>query len=370
MFNLASAKVSFLLMVLLPSFLAFIYSFFIATPFYHSEAKLMVKSLGGQELMTGLTGLLRSVGVIEPSSIGTYIVMDYILSRDFMFALDKQFSIKKVYGSKSIDFIQRFDPLGIDQSYENFFVNYYKSGKVVYVNINPHSSIISLRYRSPDPEYSRAMAEFSIKLIEDFINKINERSAETKLKYFLGKVEESRRKVKELSGKIKDFMVRTRVLAPEQQSAVLLQTISRLQEQMLLKQLEYMRIQSVAPDNPRLAELKREIDELKKEIDKNMSLLAGSSQSIGPSAVELEILKTEMQMLQKELEANLVSYVQAVNQIGLQQFFVEQVESPRAADAPSEPERFKNILTVFAIALAIWGVVSVLYAGVREHAGR
>lgn len=320
--------------------------------------------------MSGITSLLRSVGMIEPLAIGTYIVMDYILSRDFMFALDRQFSIKKVYSSTSIDFIQRFDPFGIDQSYENFFVNYYKAGKVVHVSINPHSSIITLRYRSPDPKYSKAMADFSIELIENFINKLNERSAETKLRYFLEKIEESRRKVRELSVKIKDFMMKTRVLAPEQQSAVLLQTTSRLQEQLILKQLEYMRIQSVAPENPRLPELKREIDELKKQIDKNMSLLAGDPKSIGPSAVELEILKAEMQMLQKELEANLMSYLQAVNQLRLQQFFVERVESPRIADAPSEPERFKNILTVFAIAFAIWGIVSVLYAGVKEHSGR
>lgn len=369
-FKLITANISFFLIVILPSFLALIYNFFIATPFYHSEAKLLIKSVGGQELTSGLTSVLRSVGLIEPSSVGAYIVMDYVLSRDFMFALDGQFSIKKVYSSSNIDFIQRFDPLKIDPSYENFFVNYYRSGKVVHISLDPHSSILTLRFRSPDPKYSKAMADFSTNLIEDFINNLNERSAETKLRYYLENLEENRRKIRELAGKIKDFMVKTQVLAPEQQAAVVLQTTSRLQEQLLLKQIEYMRIQAVAPDNPRLSEIKREIDELRKQIDKNISLLTGGSQSVGPSSVELELLKTDMQLLQKELEANLVSYLQAVNQLKLQQFFAERVESPKVADAPLEPERLKNILTVFAIALAIWGILSVLYAGVKEHSGR
>lgn len=84
----------------------------------------------------------------------------------------------------------------------------------------------------------------------------------------------------------------------------------------------------------------------------------------------MELLKMEMQILQKELEVNIASLIQAANQLRLQQFYVERVENPRIADAPVEPRILRNTLTVFAIAFAIWGIVAVLYSGVREHAGK
>lgn len=356
-------------MVIVPTFLAFFYNFFVATPFYHSELKVMVKSLGGQDGIGGFAGLLRNIGVLEPSSTGSYLVMDYLLSRDFMLELDKQFKIKEHYSSTNIDMIQRFDPLRIDSSYENFFINYY-NGNVIRLSINPNNSVITISYRSPDPKYAKSLADSSVYMIENFVNRLNERSAKAKLEYFSGRVEESKEKIRNLANKIKDFILKSKLLSPEQQTGVLLQTTAKLQEQLLLKQLEYMRIQSVAPDNPKLPELKKEIDILKKEIDNNLANIAGGQNTLGPNAVELELLKGEMQILQKELEANLVSFLQAVNQVKLQQFFVELVEAPKVADAPIEPRRFRNILTIFAISFAIWGIIVVLYSGVREHLGK
>lgn len=368
--KLITAKSSFIVLVLIPTLLATIYNFILATPFYRSEAKVMVKILGSQESMSSLAGILRSVGILEPSSIGSYLVIDYIYSRDFMLLLEKKFSIKSHFGSDKVDIIQRFDPFGIDPSYENFYLNYYKSDKVVKVTINPNNSIITISYRSPDPKYAKSMADETIVSIESFINKINERASETKLDYFLQRLEENRRKIKELTDKIRSFMLNSKVVSPEQQAGVLLQSTAKLQEQLLVKQMELARIQSIAPENPRIPEIKREIEQIKKEIDKNLALVLGNQQAIGPSSVELELLKSEMHLLQKELEANLVSYIQAINQLRLQQIFVELIETPKVADAPVEPYRLKNIVTIFAIFFAIWGILSILYSGIREHTGR
>ncbi len=369
MSRIFTAKWSFIIMVILPTLITLFYNLFIATPFYHSEAKLMVKSLSGQDSLSGFAGVLRTIGIIEPTTLGPYVVLDYLTSRDFMFALDKQFSIKERYSSSNIDVLQRFDPFKIDPSYENFYRNFYV-GNVINVKINPNNSIITVSFRYPDPEYSKSLAEWTLNEVEIFVNKVNERAYETKLKYFVNQVQESREKVKNLADRIKNFLKSTNIVAPEQQAGAILQTVVKLQEQLLLKQLEFARIQSVAPDNPRLEEIKREIDSLQRAIQTNMNKLAREKDAIGPSAVEMELLKMEMQILQKELEVNIASLIQAANQLRLQQFYVERVENPRVADAPVEPRIFRNTLTIFAIAFAIWGIIAVLYSGVREHAGK
>lgn len=369
MSRIFTAKWSFIVMVILPTLLTLFYNLFIATRFYHSEAKLMVKSLSGQDSLGGFAGVLRTIGIVEPATLGPYVVREYLTSRDFMFALDKQFAIKERYSSSDIDLLQRFDPFKIDPSYENFYRNFYV-GNVISVKINPNNSIITVSFRSPDPEYSKALAEWALKEVEIFVNKVNERAYETKLKYFMNQVQESKEKIKALADRIRNFMKDTNIVAPEQQAGAILQTVVKLQEQLLLKQLEFARIQSVAPDNPRLAEIKREMDSLQRAIQDNMNKLAREKNAIGPSTVEMELMKMEMQILQKELEVNIASLIQAANQLRLQQFYVERVENPRVADDPAEPRILRNTLTVFAIAFAIWGVVAVLYSGVREHAGR
>lgn len=329
----------------------------------------MIKSLGAQDSGGGFTGFLRNIGILEPSTIGSYLVIDYITSRDFMFSLDKEFSIKKYYGSDKIDLIQRFSPFGLDTSYENFYESYYTKN-VVRVKLNPNSSVVTIVFRAPEAKYAKSLSDWTLAEIERFINNINQKSAETKFLYFSERIEEGRKRIQETAEKLKKFIQSTSVLSPEQQVAVTLQTIAKLNEQLLTKQNELARIQYLAPENPKIPDLKREIENLKREINQNMTLLTEKQKGIGPTGVELELLKVELQNLFKEQELNLSSFIQAVHQTKLQQFFIEKIEEPKIADAPAEPKIFKNVIMIFAISFAIWGIISILYAGVKEHSGR
>ncbi|HCP10156.1 MAG TPA: hypothetical protein DIT22_05570 [Thermodesulfobacterium commune] len=355
----------FLFIVVIPTFLTSFYLLFIATPIYISESKIIIKSSAPSPSFTGLSSLLKSVGVLEPSIVGSYFVMNYIHSRDAMFELDKKYQIKKYYESSKLDFLQRFDPLRIDPSYENFS-EYYKD-KVVTSFLDPTSSILTIRVRAADKEYAYNLAKELVKMSERFVNALNARSSYTALEYYKQQLEDSRKKVKKLGSNIAQFLTKTGVVSPEQQIGAVLQSTIRLQEQLIGKQIELLGIISVAPENPKIPILKEEIRQLKTEIDKNLNFLAGAKDSIAPHAVELELLKTELQMLQKEVEANFAAYLQAQNQAFMQQLFIEKIEEPFVPDAPMEPERLKIIFTVFAISFALWGILSILIAGIKEH---
>jgi len=365
--KLLKFPVSFFIIVLLPTMLSAIYFLFIATPTYVCESKLVIKTLGVQEGTSGLHFLLQSIGLLAPSSSGGYLLMNYIHSRDAMFELDKEFKLKEYYSSKRWDFLRRFDPFRIDPSYENFYL-YYKDF-VVNLSMDPHSSIVIVKTRSLDPDYCYELSKGIIKMSERFINEMNRRSSLTALRYFKEQLEESRRKVKDFSKKIIRFINKTKVVSPEQQIAILLQTTAKLQEQLILKQLELSQLLSVAPQNPQIDNLRREIKEIRKEIKRNIKKIAGTKSSVGPLSVELELMKAEMQMLYKEVEANLTAYLQAQNQAFLQHLFIETVEKPVKPDSPTEPKTGRDIFVVFAISLALWGVISLFFAGVKEHMG-
>jgi len=355
---------SFVLLVLVPTFLAVLYNFFYATPVYISGAKVVVKSLGstGPE---GFSAFLSALGILQPTTSGAYLVMDYILSKDAMFKLEEKFSLKEHYSSERWDILKRFDPFNINPSYENFYEYY--TDFVVESYVDSHSGVLNFKVRSAEPTYSYAIASELIKLSEEFVNRLNRRSSLTALSYYKEQLERSKERVKAFAEKIKNFLNKKGLVSPEQQVAVLLQLIAELQSQLITKQLELSTLLSVAPSNPRVKELERQIKLIKSKINRLLKKLAGSKNSLATYSVELRLLESEFEMLRREVEMNLMAFLQAQNQAYLQHLFIETVESPRVPDAPMEPRKFRFI--TFVVSFALWGVLMLFISGVKEHLG-
>jgi len=341
----------FCIIVCFSTALSVVYNFFYATPVYISTSKVIVKSLGSPAGGDGFGSLLSFLGVLQPTTSGAYLVMDYILSKDAMFILEKKFSLKEHYSSERWDILKRFDPFGINPSYENFY-EYYKD-RVVEAYVDTHSGALSFLVRSADPQYSYSIAKELIVLSEDFVNRLNKRSSMTALSYYREQLEKSKKKVKKFADKIKWFLNKRGLVSPEQQVAVLLQLIAELQGRLISRQLELSTLKSVAPQNPRVRELEREIKLIQKKIDKLLKKLAGSKGSLATHSVELQLLLSEFEMLKKEVEMNLMAFLQAQNQAYLQHLFIETVESPRVPDAPMEPRKFRNVFITFVVSFAV-----------------
>jgi len=363
--KIKNTSISFFIIVIIPTFISIVYNLFLATPTYISEAKVIVKSLGSGEMPGGLGSLLSAVGVLHPSTSGAYLVMEHIRSRDVMFQLEEKYKIKEYYSSKDWDILRRFDPLGIDPSYENFY-EYYKD-RVIESFLDTNSGVITIRIRGKDPEYPTTVLREILGISENFVNGLNMRASMTALNYYKEQLEKSRAKVKEYSEKLKKFLNENRVFAPDKEVAVLLSTIAELQKTLIAKQIELSNIESVAPDNPKIPQLRKEIEELRNKINALLSKITGRSDSLATSSVELELLKTELLMLQKEVEMNLAAYLHAQNQAYLQHLFIETVEAPIKPDAPREPRALKNIFVVFILSFITWAIIWLLTSAAREH---
>jgi capsular polysaccharide transport system permease protein len=46
---------------------------------------------------------------------------------------------------------------------------------------------------------------------------------------------------------------------------------------------------------------------------------------------------------------------------------LERIVQPSLPDAAMQPRRLRNIFTVFLLGLVAWGVITMVYAGIREH---
>ena len=46
---------------------------------------------------------------------------------------------------------------------------------------------------------------------------------------------------------------------------------------------------------------------------------------------------------------------------------IEKISNPKIPDDPVEPKRFQIILGILITSLIIWGVLSLMISGVKEH---
>jgi capsular polysaccharide transport system permease protein len=75
-------------------------------------------------------------------------------------------------------------------------------------------------------------------------------------------------------------------------------------------------------------------------------------------------------LAEKLLEAAMTSLEQARLTAQKQQLYLETISSPNLPDAPQEPKRIEDILAVLLVSLMLWGVLSILVAGIKEHHAR
>ena len=107
---------------------------------------------------------------------------------------------------------------------------------------------------------------------------------------------------------------------------------------------------------------------LEKEIDKESGQLTGSpDKSLVSKAVQFNRLSLDKEFADRQLSSALASLEQARTEAQKQQLYLERIAQPSLADVAQEPYRLRIIATVFILGLIIWGILSLLIAGVKDH---
>lgn len=352
----------FVYLVVIPTLLTTLYNLLIATPIYISESKLVIKAIGDSGL-SGFSALLKAFGSGDSTSSSASVVVTFTQSRDMMNLLNRQFQIKD-YFSKKGDPLTRFNPLGIDSSDESF--QKYFISKIVNSWVETSSNIITIQTRAFDGETAYQLNRELLNQAENFVNLLNKRASISAMSYHEEQIKKTKNKIENTSKKMSQFFRDTGIVAPEAQLLSQVQLITELQKRLTEKKLEQSKIQSLAPENPILGSLKEEIKRIESEINKNFENLTSK---LGKHTIELELFRAELQTLQAELNAHIQAFIQSQNQAFMKHLFIEAIQNPTKPDKAAEPKELKNIFTVFISGFLLWGIVSLLIAGVREHTG-
>lgn len=356
-------NVVLLLTVVVPTCLAIVYYAFIASDVFISESRFLVRS-PQHPMQGGFVGELLQGSGISHSQDDAYSVHDYILSRDALRELDAKLGVRNAFASKNVDPINRFAGLSWDDSFEQFY-RYY--GKHVEVEYDTASSITKLTVRAFSAQDSQRIDDLLLKMSERLVNTLNERSRQDLIRYASDEVRIATDKATAAALALFEYRSKHAVFEPDKQAAIQLESVAKIQEELISTEAQLAQVQKLSPNNPQIAGLESRADTLRHAIGIEAAKVTSANGSFSAHAPDFERLTLETVFADKQLGVALADLETARSEALRQQLYLERLIQPSIPDKAMEPRRIRSVFTVFLIGLIAWGVVSLVVAAIREH---
>lgn len=359
----AKLGLPFFATVFAPVTLALLYYGMLASDVYVSESSFVVKSLD-RKAPVGIGSLLGNVAGLTSSSDDVYAVQDYATSRDALNALNAGDLVRDTYSRSEISLIDRFDPLGLSGTREDLYQYFRKHVEVQTDNRSTMTKIRVRAYRSGD---ARLINSKLVALSEGLVNQLNTRAQTDLVNQALENQRNAETRANDAALALSAYRIRNRIVDPEKQSALQLQLASKLQDDLIANQAQLDQIRSIAPSSSQVAALEARITSLKRQIAGQVGEVTGGSSSFAGVTPAYQRLVLESQLADKLLASAISATQDAREEASRKRVYLEVVVKPGQPDYPAEPHRLRNIMAVLVIGLMLWGVTSMLVAGVREH---
>ena len=352
----------FVLTVLLPTLAASIYFGAVASDIFISESRFVVRS-PQRQVPSGLGALLQSTG-FSRSQDDTYSVHDFIRSRDALRELDDKLKVRASFGDESIDRLNRFPELDGDTSFEALHRHYLKHVAIEYDTV---SSISVLRVRAFKSEDSRAINEMLLQMGERLVNNLNIRSRQDLIQVAENEVRLAEERAKTAALALSTFRTDRGVFDPDRQSALQLQGVAKIREELMAAEAQLNQVLQLSPNNPQVATLTSRVQALRQIVASESAKVTGKDSSLSSKSPAYDRLALEKVFADRQLASTLASLETARSEAQRKQLDLERLVQPSLPDKAVEPRRLRSVLTVLVLGLVFWGVVSLVLASVREH---
>ena len=350
--------------VLLPTLLAALYFGLIASDMYISESRFVVRNPQGPA-PSGLGALLQG-GSLMRSSDDTYSVHDFMRSRDALRTLDGKLRLRDAYSSRDVDIFNRFPGVASwDRSFEAFHEHYLRQ---IGIDYDSASSISVLRVRAFDAAQAQKINEQLLQMGEELVNTLNQRARQDLIALSADEVRKAEERVKAAAKALSAFRSDRAVFDPGGQSALQLQGVSKLEQDLIATEAQLAEVRSLSPQNPQVAALARRADGLRKAIAAEQAKVTGGRGSLSAKTPIYDQLVLEKSFADRQLAGALTALDGARVDAQRQQLYLERLVQPSLPDSAMEPRRLRGVLTIFLVGLVAWGVLSLMVASIREHA--
>ncbi|RYY17356.1 MAG: capsule biosynthesis protein [Alphaproteobacteria bacterium] len=357
-----AGRIWFVLVVIVPTAITASYMFGYAADQYVSEARFVVRGPASQSAGV-LNGLLQSTGLSHAQE-DTYVVQDYMQSRDAMAELIAHDDLRDVFARSEADPLFRF-PLWSGWSSDEHLFQYFKSHASAELDSTTGVSTLTVRtFRAIDSQH---IALALLEAGEGLVNRMNERQRDNTLRQARKDVADAEKRVTDVSREIAQFRNRESILDPTKQSVPLLSGINDLQMALVRTNIQVAQLTVNTPKSPLIPELQRRAKVLQDQIDQARTQITGPDTSLVPKIAAFDALALQQGFADKLLGSAVQSYEVARIAAERQELYLETIVQPNLSDYPGYPKRLATVAVVFATFLGLYVGGGLVLSAAREH---
>jgi len=352
-----------LVILLLPTLVCAIYYYAIAADQYQSEAHFVVRSQGKPDASGGLSFLVQ-LGLVK-SQDDSFIVQDYIASRDALKALAAAIPLAELYNRDGADFLARYPSMLFGPTEEQFYKYYKYMISVVHTDKTGITALKADAFRAED---AHLITETLLKLSEDLVNQINRRLQNDAVANSLAELQTAQARVIAAHTALTDFRNKEMIVDPRQSAVALAELIALLSTELATVQAQLAELKSGSPGSPQMGILQRKAGALGEQIAGERGKIAEDKGGLAARIATYERLVLEREFANRMLGSAEAELVRARAEAARQLLYLERIVEPNLPDYATQPRRLRKVLTVLVINLLLVGLAWLAVSGVREHA--
>lgn len=339
-----------------------VYFGLIATDMYVSEARFSLRSA---ERGSGAEWLSLFGQATGSTGADAYVVQDYIQSYALLADLDKELNLKDHYQNQDADFISRLKQSPTREEFVDYFA------KQVTINYDQVAGIIRVKVRAFSPEFAQMVCQGILDRSEDLVNRMRERSIKDSLALTRDEVARAEQRLAAVRQKMREFREVNNLLDPHAQAGSVQGLVAEFEGTVAKARAELAEARSyMQDDSARIVALKARIAAMESQIVAEKKRLTGKDQTTMNSlAAEYEQLKIEHEFAQKQLLSSMTSLEAARISAERQSRYLVAFIKPTTPEEATWPRRWYSLAVSFAGLVLLYGLGSLIFAAVREHAG-
>jgi len=361
----SSLNIWFWALVGLPTLIAGVYFFALASDLYLSEVKFIVHG-PAKSPANPLSAMLQSAAASAVSE-DTYAVHDYLMSRDAVRRLEREDDLRNLLGRPEGDLIGRFP--GVWFWRKDFEALYKSYSHFVAVDIDSASGVSTLQVKAYRPEDAQRIAQALLTFSEQLVNALNERARHDSLAVFQREVDSTEQDIAKIQTQLTAYRIKAKMLDPKSAAGGPVELLAQMNGQLANARGQLAEIVKNSPNSPHIPLMRTRIASFEKLIADERAKITGDSDSVATALGEYERLDVQRALAEKTLASALSSLETARLEAQRQQLYIEAITQPNLADYPLYPKRAASFASVTATCLLTYGIAWLLVAGIREHAG-
>jgi capsular polysaccharide transport system permease protein len=363
----SAANIWFWAIVGVPTLIAAVYYFGIASNLYMSEADFVLRGPGTVKSMGGLASMLQSSsGGEQPGRDEALIVQRFIMSRDVVRLLAQHDDLYRVLDRPEGDVVSRFPGMLF---WRNDFEALYKAySRFVEVDIDGETGVSVLKVKAYRPEDAQRIAQALVGYSEQLVNELNDRTRQEALRSFQNEVERTQQRIAGIQAQLTAYRIKQQMLDPKTAAEGPLALLKVLNEHRATAEAQLADTIKNSPSSPQVMLLRTRVVSLDRLIADERTKITGDGNSVAVAQTEYERLDEARKLAETELASAYKSLEAARLDAQRQELFLATVAQPNLPDFPLYPKRVVSFSMVLATCLLAYGIAWLLVASVREHA--